>query len=156
MSGNTEGGGKQKKACIFCKIIVVESVIVLDPSRDTLKGKRGFSGGDHVELSWGLRTPGHPPAGAGAALSLLFLRVFQHVPVAGEDTIQQGPQSLSFHSLGRRGRAGFGRGKSRAVHSINPLAGSLPHLAHGDLLVTNTGGTRRNHLACSGLKLSSL
>lgn len=105
MSGNVQGGGNWK-ACVFCKIIVVEFVILLDPSRHTLKGKRGFSGGAHVP-SWGLRTPTHPPqAGAGVALSLLFLGVFQQVPgrLEEEDTIQHSPP-VPFSSFSGKKRA---------------------------------------------------
>lgn len=115
MSGNTEGGGNWK-ACVFCKTVVVEFVIVLDLFRTYWKEKR-----DSVE---GLRcSPGHwgpphiPPAGAGAALSLLLLRVLHQVPGrlwrGGAHSSAQFP-FLSI--LGKKGQCRFWKGKSRALH----------------------------------------
>lgn len=134
---------EQKSLCVLCKIIVVKFVIALDPFKDTKalrKEKGDWVRGAHV-LSWGLRMPTQPStAGAGVALSLLFLRVFQRVSGrlwrGGAHNSAQSPCPFLSILWVKKGSAGFWRGKGRALHTINPLARSLPHLG------TDHRGTR--------------
>lgn len=165
MSGNAEGGGNWK-AQVLCKIIVVKFVLVSDPSRDTLKGKRVFSRGARV-LPWGLRVPIQPhsrswcyfepplPQGFPTGLwQALERRSTQFSTV---------PMSLSLHSLGKKGSAGFWRGKRRALQLTIPWLAPCHTwaqitVAHRDLCYRwhTQIGTNRKSLACLGLEFSSL
>lgn len=118
---------------------MVEFVIVLDPSSDTLKANRGSVEGSCALL--GTEDPTHPPAGAGAALSLLFLRVSQQVPGrlwrGGAHNSAQPPLSLSFHSLGKTGLGRFWKGQKQSSAQHQSL-GSLP-LTRGHRSPWHTG-----------------
>lgn len=120
-----------------------------------IEGKKGFSGGAQV-LSWALRTPTHPPAGAGVALSLPFLRGLHQVPGrlwrGGAHNSAQFP-FLSI--LGEKGQCRIWKGKSRALHSQS--LGSPPATSgHRSPWGHTQIGTKRNYLAFLGLQFSSL
>lgn len=152
-------GGTEKKASVFCKIIVVEFMIVLDPSRDTLKGKRGFSGGAHV-LSWGLRSPTRPPSRSWCYSELSPPQGFPAGPWQAlqrrSTQVSTVALSLSVHSVGKKGQCRDWEGE-KAEHCTASTPWLAPsHIWHRGFALSHSGGTKRNYLACLGLHFSSL
>lgn len=162
MSGNPEGGGNWKKKPVsFAKLLWWNLSLFWILLETHWRGKGDSEEGLMCSAGdWG--APHISSAGAGVALSLFLLRVFQQVPGRlwrGEaHNSAQSPCPFPSILWVKKGSAGFGKGKKqRALHSISALAPSFPPTSStGDLhYLYYTGGTKRNYLACLGQQFSS-
>lgn len=134
MSGNTEGRGNRTACVSFAKLLWLNLSLlwILLKTQKLIGGKKGIQQRGSCALLGTEKAHTVPHSRDGAALSLLFLRVFQRVCGrlwrGGAHNSAQSPCPLPSILWVKKGSAGFWRGKSRALHTINPLARSLPHL----------------------------